>query len=261
MSGRPNFLAVVFGVVFSAFAIVRPAPATPPAIAPATPATNSVANAVAPLSPPTFAPHVHRFRAIDADNRNVLLNRPGFISVIVGTNEDSQDAARAAGKAMYPFQGRPDFALIVVVDLRHSIASWVPSIVITRMRVSLDQEAIELKPYFLKNGNRSNPRPATHVIPDFTGTICPQLNWKEGAQDLRVIIFGADGREVERLDKVDLDDMPKFQDDVRKAIQAQVDIEQAKLGPAAKSPGWRLFHSAPQHPLLVPYTPFSPKKS
>jgi hypothetical protein len=222
-------------------------------------ATNAAPNSpVAPVS--LNMPRARKIRAVDADGHNVQLNRPGFITVIVGTNEDSQDAARAAGKAMYPFQGRPDFSLIVVVDLRHSIASWVPSMVISRMKVSLDQEAFELKPYYLKNGNHSNPRSYSHVIPDFTGTICPQLNWKEGEDKLRVIIFGVDGRELERLNGLGIDDMPRLQDDVRKAIQAQVDLEQAKLAAAGKPGPTRTPRPMLQHPPIVPFTPFAPQK-
>lgn len=199
-----------------------------------------------------------KIRAIDADNRNIWLNRTGMITVIIGTNEDSQDAAREAGKAMYPFQGRRDFQLIVVVDLRDSIANWVPSMVTGRMRVSLDQEAVELKPWFLKNGNKSNPRWSSHVVPDFSGTICPQLGWKDSSGSLRAILFGVDGRELMRLDKVD--DMSVLQEDVRKAIQAQVDIEQARMAETAKTLGSKLFHPANQHPPIIPYTPY-PKKN
>ena len=247
MNGRHNFL--IAATLSLGWAL-----ASPPAAA--APATNA---APIDLPPPAFAPHARKFHAVDADNHNILLNRPGMITVVVGTNEDSQDAAREAGKAMYPFQGRPDFALMVVVDLRGSIANWVPSIVTTRMRVSLDQEAIELKPCFLKNGNRSNPRWSSHVVPDFSGTICPQLGWNEGADDLRVIIFGVDGREIERLDKVD--DMSVLQQDVRKAIQAQVDVEQARIAGAAKTPGSKDLHPVYRHPPLVPYTPWPPKQS
>jgi hypothetical protein len=242
MNGWRNFLVAASLVLACALANAR-------AAAPTTAAPME-------LPPPAFAPHVRKFHAVDADNHNILLNRPGMITVVVGTNEDSQDAARAAGRAMYPFQGRPDFALIVVVDLRGSIANWVPSIVTTRMRVSLDQEAIELKPCFMKNGNRSNPRFSSHVVPDFSGSICPQLGWNDGSDDLRVIIFGVDGREIERLDKVD--DMSVLQVDVRKAIQAQVDLEQARVAQAAKTPGSKDLHPVYRHPPLVPYTPWPP---
>lgn len=207
----------------------------------------------APDPAPAAAAHSKKIRALDADNHNILLNRPGVISVIVGTSEDSQNAAREAGKAMYPFQGRTDFQLIVVVDLRNSIATWVPSIVINRMRSSLDQEAIELKPYFLKNGNKGNPRPNSHVVPDFSGTVCPQLGWVTSSDKLRAIIFGVDGREIERID--DVNDMTKFQADVKAAIQAQVDAEQARDAEAAKTPGSKLLHPVYQHPPIISYTP------
>ena len=212
-----------------------------------------------PASTPQNAPsaHVHKIRAIDADNHNIVLNRTGLVSVIIGTSEDSQKAARDAGKAMYPFQGRPDFQMVVVVDLRDSIATWVPSMVVTRMRASLDEEAVELKPSFLKNGNKGNPRNSLSVVPDFKGTVCPTLGWKEGSDKLRAIIFGVDGREVERLDNIE--DMAKLQAEVRAAIQAQVDIEQAKLAAAAKTPGSKLLHIVYQHPPLISYTPFQQK--
>jgi len=218
------------------------------------PATNSPA-ATAPAATPVS--HVRKLKAIDADSRSVTLNRTGVITLVVGTSEDSQDAARDAGKAVYPFQGRPDFQLIVVVDLRDSIATWLPSVVTARMRSSLDTEAVELKPYFLKNGNKSNPRYSNYVIPDFKGTVCPLLGWTDGSDSLRCIIFGVDGREVERIDKVD--DMAKMQDEVKKAIQTQVDIEQAKLAAAAKTPGSKLLQTVYQHPPLVAYTPFQKK--
>ncbi len=251
MNGRRNFFAAgILGVVLGASAL-------PAAAAPAS--TNAAPGQPAPIYPsPAAPPPARKIHAIDADGHNVQLNPPGHITIIVGTNEDSQDAARAAGRAMYPFQGRPDFGLIVVVDLRHTMASWVPSIVISRMKVSLDQEVFELKPYFLKNGNHNNPRGYTHVMPDFTGTVCPQLNWKEGDDKLRVIIFGVDGHELERLDGLDSDDMTKVQEDVRKAIKDQVDIEQTKIAAAGKPQPWRP-KPVLLHPPLIPYTPFSSK--
>ena len=194
-----------------------------------------------------------KFKGTDADNHQVLINRPGVVTVCLGTNEDSQDAARAAGKVMYPLQGRPDFQLMVVVDLRDSIATWAPSIVLNRMRASLDAEAIELKPYFLKNGNKTNPRFSSHVIPDFSGTICPQLGWPDGSDTLRGILFGVDGREIMRWDKID--DMAKFQSDTRAAIQALIDADKEKAVIAAKTQGTKLIQPTTAHPPLLPPAP------
>src|ERR1700683_1169569 len=107
--------------------------------------TNASPTPVAPAAHPAVtisAPRAHKFRAVDADNHSIVLNHPGVVTLVLGTNEDSQDKARSAGKAMYPLQGRPDFQLIVVVDLRNSIATWVRSVVLAQMRSNLDHEAI-----------------------------------------------------------------------------------------------------------------------
>jgi len=206
--------------------------------------------AVKPVkSPPP--PPVRKFKAVDADNHNLLINKPGLITLVLGTNEDSQDEARAAGKAMYPLQGRPDFLLIVVVDLRDSIATWAPSMAISQMRSNLDEEAIELKPYFLKNGNKNNPRGYCHVVPDFAGTICPQLGWSESSEDLRGILFGADGRELKRWEK--LEDMDKLLAEVRGAIQSLDAANLAKAAAAAAKPqGSKLVQPTTPPPPLPP---------
>jgi hypothetical protein len=207
-------------------------------------------------APSLLASPVRKFKAVDADNHQILLNRPGSITLIIGTNEDSQDAARKAGEAMYPLQGRPDFQLIVIVDLRDSIATWAPAIVTARMRENLDEEAVELKPYFLKNGNKTNPRNSSHVVADFNGSICPQLGWTNGSDDLRGILFGADGREIERWDKID--DMNKLQIEVRTAIQSFMDANRAKAAQLAKTQGSKLVQPPTPAPPLPPLEPSSP---
>jgi hypothetical protein len=200
----------------------------------------------APLAPPAKSPPARplapKIRAVDADNHNIILNKPDFISVIIGTSEDSQDAARRAGKAMYPFQGLSDFQMIVVVDLRDSIAAWVPSVVIDHMRRSLDQEAVEVKPYFLANGNKGNPRRSLHVIPDFDGKVVPLFNWSGTPDELHGTMYGADGSELKRWENID--DMVKFQSEVRAALQANSDA-QAKIYAAQKLP---LTKPAPAKP-------------
>ena len=142
-----------------------------------------------PVPASAKVPPAPKIRGVDADNHKVILNKPGVISLVLCTGEDSQNAARRAGRSMYPLQGRPDFQLVVVVDLRGSLAAWVPSVVLSQMRSNLDQEAPDLKPYFLANGNKSNPREASHVIADFHGTLCAQLGWTESSDQLRGILL------------------------------------------------------------------------
>ena len=173
------------------------------------------ANAVAP---PPSSPVALKIKGVDADNHTVIINKPGVITLLLGTSEDSGDAARVAGKAMYPFQGRPDFQLMVIVDLRDSIATWVPSIVLDKMRSNLDSEAVELKPFFLKNGNKSNPRESSHVFADFDGSIFPQFGWSDSSDNLRGILFDTNGREIKRWSKIQ--NMTELQNDVHAAIEA-----------------------------------------
>jgi len=231
-------MPAAFALAVVACALVLPATAQAPAV-----------NTSAALPP------VRKFKAVDADNHSVLINKPGTITLLLGTNQDSQDAARAAGQAMYPFRGRPDFELCVVVDLRDSIAAWAPSIVLAEMRSNLDKEAIDLKPYFLKNGNKSNPRSSSHVIADFTGTTCPQLGWTGHSDNLRGILFGGDGRELKHWDKIE--DMPQLQADVRAAIEAFDRASVAKAAAAAKTQGSKLNQPPAPFPPLPPVKPGS----
>jgi hypothetical protein len=208
----------------------------------------------APATPTNSATPYRKFKVVDADNHSIVLNRPGVVTLVLGTSEDSQDAARAAGRAVCPLQGRPDFQLMVVVDLRNSLATWVPSVVLEQMRSNLDREAIELKPFYLKNGNKSNPRTSSHVIADFSGTICPQLGWNESSENLRGILYGVDGREIMRWDKID-DDMVKLQSDIRGVIQTLIDEDKAKAAMAIKNQGTKIVQPSLQHPPLLPPAP------
>jgi hypothetical protein len=210
------------------------------------------------LGLPAAAFPVHRIKAVDADNHNIVLNRTGVITALIGTSEDSQQAARQAGIAVYPFQGRSDFQLIVAVDLRGTLANWAPSIAVSRMRSSLDGEALELKPYFLKNGNRSNPRGSCHVIPDFNGKLFTQLGWPQTSSSLRAIIYGADGREFQRFDTID--NMDVLYNSVRAAIAAHLALRKAHEAAAPPIPVTRSTALSPPMPPLPPAKPVAPAK-
>jgi hypothetical protein len=75
-------------------------------LAAALPVVRPASGAMTTVSAPA-PPRYHKIRAVDADNHWVQLNRPGVVTIVVGTSEDSQEAARQAGTTMYPFEGRP----------------------------------------------------------------------------------------------------------------------------------------------------------
>jgi hypothetical protein len=207
------------------------------------------AGRVAAAAPPAGAvPVTRKIKAVDADNHTIVVNKPGLITLLLGTSQDSQDAARQAGQTVNSLRGRPDFQLIVVVDLRGSLATWVPSIVLNQMRANLDQEAVLLRPYYLKNGNKSNPRASSYVIADFNGSICPQLGWPDNSEDLRGILFGADGHEIKRWPKIEkMDDMLA---DVWAAVQALDDAKKARAAEQARTQGSKIVQPpTPPRPL------------
>ena len=105
------------------------------------------------------------------------------------------------------------------------------------MRSSLDGEAKELKPYFVKNGNRHDPRGYCHVVPDFDGKIFTQLGWPETSSDLRAIVFGADGREYKRFDKID--NMDALYNAVRSAIADYIALRKSPSGRRPSRPQTR----------------------
>ena len=206
------------------------------------------------LHGPVFPPrHV---KAVDADGHTVQLNRSGVVTALIGTSEDSQDAAREAGIALHPFQGRNDFQLMVAVDLRGSLAIWAPSIAKSRMRSSLDEEAVELKPFFLKNGNRSNPRGSCHVVPDFDGKLFTELGWPQTSGKLRAIVYGANGREYQRFDQ--LTNMDLLYNAVRGAIADYIGVRKARAAAAPVMAATRTTALSPPSPPLPPPKPVAP---
>lgn len=132
--------------------------------------------------------------AVDADDIERELNKPGWVSVILYSNEALQDWTREAGESLDPFQGMKDFRSIVVVDLRNSLALFAKGYTLRRMRRDLDAEAERVIPYYRKNGNPGDPREGMMAVADFHGEACEALGWEEKSKDKRVIIFNREGK-------------------------------------------------------------------
>ncbi len=156
-------------------------------------------------------------KAVDVNQGAIVLNQPGMVSVVIETGPDSWRGAKVVYTAVYPFQGKNNFRFIPVVDLHKSLAAWFPSIAVGQMQKNLDMEASDLKPYFLKNGNHGDPRAGCHLVPDFKGSLISQLNWNGPSNQVHVIVYGADAREVQRWEKIS--DPEQLQAVVRSALR------------------------------------------
>lgn len=139
-------------------------------------------------------------KAVDADDRTWILNQPGRVMVVIGNNIKTADEARACGKAMDKFQGVKDFRCLVVVDLRGSMANWSKGYTQRRMQRDLDKEAERIRKFYKNNDNHVDPRDELGAVADFDGKVCKRLNWEPKQRELRVVIFGKNGKIVKRFD-------------------------------------------------------------
>ena len=103
----------------------------------------------------------------NCDGKMTVLNPAGQFTVVLASSQPLADTTREFGKALYPWQGLEDFRLIVVVDLRKSLGSFVRTWTTGRMKADLDEEALALQPWFQARGNTNNPRKYLTAIPDF----------------------------------------------------------------------------------------------
>lgn len=155
-------------------------------------------------------------RVVDADEVERRLDEPGRVTAVIYTNSALQRWTREAGAALDEFQGRRDFRLVVVADLRGTMADWAPGYTVRRMRRDLDAEARRVTPFYLKNGNRSDPRPDMSAVADFDGEASVRLGWEKPANLRRVLIFGKDRRVVYRAE--DQGDLRAWRDAVAEAL-------------------------------------------
>ncbi|PTY05300.1 hypothetical protein DB346_01660 [Verrucomicrobia bacterium LW23] len=139
--------------------------------------------------------------ATDADDRTVTFNPASKVVVVLNCNEKTQWRTRDAGMALDPFQGIKNFRLIVLVDLRSTLAKVVKGYVKSRMRNDLDNEAVRIKPFYAAKGNTGNPRNDVSVVPDWNGNICAQLSWPDESTKFRAVVY-KDGKELKRFDNL-----------------------------------------------------------
>lgn len=141
------------------------------------------------LGSPGYAAQV----VTDADGVQRRLDMPGRVTAVIYSNPQIQEWTRQAGQALDEFQGRPDFRIVVMVDLRGTMADWAPGYTVRRMQRDLDAEAKRVKPFYTKNRNGADPRPDMSAVADFKGEACKALGWDKPGPWRRVIVFGKDG--------------------------------------------------------------------
>jgi hypothetical protein len=128
----------------------------------------------------------------DCDGKVVELNPADRITVVLASSQPLADTTREFGRALYGWQGRKKFRVIVVVDLRKSLGTLFKGWTVGKMKADLDEEAETLIPWYRANQNPNNPRPDLCGIADFDGKVTESLGWGSDDTKMKVSIFGKD---------------------------------------------------------------------
>ena len=151
----------------------------------------------------------------DCDGRVVELNPADKITVVMASSQPLADTTREFGRALYGWQGRREFRVIVVVDLRKSLGTLFKGWTVGKMKADLDEEAERLIPWYRANQNPNNPRPDLCGIADFDGYVTNSLEWGSDEKKMKVMIIGKNGEIWSEMDATS----PKvMQDEVRKLL-------------------------------------------
>ena len=129
----------------------------------------------------------------DCDGKVVELNPADRITVVLASSQPLADTTREFGRALYGWQGRKEFRVIVVVDLRKSLGTLFKGWTVGKMKADMDEEAERLIPWYRANKNLNNPRPDLCGIADFDGKVTESLGWGSDDTKMKVSIFGKNG--------------------------------------------------------------------
>lgn len=142
------------------------------------------------------------FVVVDADDRRIVLNQKGVVTLVLVCSEDSEDLCRQVGRMMDPYHGTDRYRHRVVVDLRDSWGSMMESLVKSEMRDNMDEEAERLLPVYRAKKSSRHPRQDLSATPDLEGAIAKRLGFAEPKEELRAVLFGPDGKVIQRWDVV-----------------------------------------------------------
>ena len=129
----------------------------------------------------------------DCDGKVVELNPLDRITVVLASSQPLADTTREFGRALYGWQGRKEFRVIVVVDLRKSLGTLFKGWTVGKMKADLDEEAERLIPWYRANHNPNDPRADLCGIADFDGYVTDSLEWGSDEKKMKVMIIGKKG--------------------------------------------------------------------
>ena len=141
--------------------------------------------------------------ARDAFGREVVLNAPGYVTVVLSSTEKTQQATRRAAGALDHFQAIPSFRLIVLVDLHGSVAAWMPGYVSHRLQEDLRQEAARLQVLRAKDTEHPGWRPFVCAVPDYNGRTVRSLGWRADRGRLRATVYDRHGGELAKWNNLE----------------------------------------------------------
>lgn len=134
----------------------------------------------------------------DVNGRAVNLNGRGHYTVVMYTNPDLEDSSREMTLALDSFRGRPDFALIRVVDLRGDVPPQMRGIVRGQIRKEMVKEDKRLK----KQRGIESASARAPIIADFSGSTLDALGWRSVYTQIHLVVYDRHGKEIKRLTDV-----------------------------------------------------------
>ena len=149
------------------------------------------------LSPLGAKPGTTPISGQDVNGKPVAVNGHGHYTVVLYTNPDLEDDSRKMTRALDPFRGRSDFALIRVVDLRGSLPPGMRGIVRGQIRSEMVKEDQRLKKKGVNDASARAP-----IIPDFDGSTLEALGWDDTYSQVHLVVYDRGGREIKRLANV-----------------------------------------------------------
>lgn len=133
---------------------------------------------------------------INCDGQPFTLNPKGKIMIILSSSQPLAETTREFGSSLYGWQGRDGFRVAVVVDLRRSLGTLFKAWTLGTMKANLDEEGVEIQPWYRANGNAENPRVNLCAIADFDGKVSEALGWGADENKMKVTLFGRDGQKI-----------------------------------------------------------------